>query len=137
VRTRSNKTRHDIIEALRELLANISSLTDVVVVEGPRDVEALRRLGYQNELVISSQIGVNDYDLMNQLSIRYRRILILTDFDQEGASQSQKFSKILEREGVIVEQGLRRRVGKLMAGLGVYAIEDIDNMIDNFQNQSR
>ena len=137
MRTRSNKTRHDIIEALRELLANISSLTDVVVVEGPRDVEALRRLGYQGELVISSQIGVNDYDLMNQLSIRYRRILILTDFDQEGASQSQKFSKILEHEGVIVEQGLRRRVGKLMAGLGVYAIEDIDNMIDNFQNQSR
>ena len=137
MRTRSNKTRHDIIEALRELLANISSLTDVVVVEGPRDVEALRRLGYQGELVISSQIGVNDYDLMNQLSIRCRRILILTDFDQEGASQSQKFSKILEHEGVIVEQGLRRRVGKLMAGLGVYAIEDIDNMIDNFQNQSR
>jgi 5S rRNA maturation endonuclease (ribonuclease M5) len=137
VRTRSNKTRHDIIEALRELLANISSLTDVVVVEGPRDVESLRRLGYQGELVISSQIGVNDYDLMSQLSRKYRRILILTDFDQEGASQSQKFSKILEHEGVIVEQGLRRRVGKLMAGLGVYAIEDIDNMIDNFQNQSR
>jgi 5S rRNA maturation endonuclease (ribonuclease M5) len=130
VRSRSNQTRHQIIERLRELFESVSAIIDVIVVEGPRDEEALRRLGYKGELVVSSQIGVNDYDLMNQVSRNHFHVLILTDFDRKGAELSQKFSNLLEHEGVKVEGSLRRRVGKLMAALGVFEIEDLDNMID-------
>ncbi|MCW4048192.1 MAG: toprim domain-containing protein [Candidatus Bathyarchaeota archaeon] len=128
---RSRTSRKQAIEDLKNLLNTISPIVDVVIVEGSRDIVALRRLGYKGEIVACSQIGVNDYDLMSMISERYHRVLILTDYDQEGLVLNNRFSSILEHEGVIVEKGLRKEVGRLTAALRVYAIEALDNMMDN------
>jgi len=127
---RSAKRRKKLIEEMKELLSEISELVDVVVVEGPRDVESLRRLGYAGEIVTCAATGVNDYDLMTEVSTRHSSVLILTDFDQEGTMLNKRFDEILEHEGVKVERGLRRMVGRLTASLGIYAIESVDNLMD-------
>ena len=113
-----------------ELLSEISCLVDVVLVEGPRDAESLERLGYTGKIVTCAAVNVNDYDLMTEISGKYRRVLILTDFDQEGLMFNRRFAEMLEHEGVVVEEGLRRMVGKLTAALGIYAIESLDNIMD-------
>ncbi len=132
---RSTNNRREAIQKLGKILDDSNSLVDVIIVEGLRDIKAVKRLGYSGEIVASSKIGVNDYDLMCMVSRKGHRVLILTDFDQEGTILYNKFSSILEHEGVVVEKGLRKKVGKLTAALGVYAIEDLDNMMDNFEYQ--
>ena len=37
---------------------------------------------------------------------------------------------LMERRGVKVESGLRRQFGRMTAILGVYAIEDLDNVVE-------
>lgn len=127
---RSATRRKKLIEEMKELLSEIDDLVDVVVVEGLRDVESLRRLGYSGDIVTCAATGVNDYNLMTEVSAKYRRVLILTDFDQEGVTLNLRFAEILEHEGVRVEKGLRRMVGRLTASLSIYAIESLDNIMD-------
>ena len=74
--------------------------------------------------------GVNDFDLVDDLVLKYRRILLLLDFDEEGLRLNQHFTQILERKGAKVEYGLRKEVGRLTATMGVYVIEDLDNIRD-------
>jgi 5S rRNA maturation endonuclease (ribonuclease M5) len=127
---RSTTRRKKLIDEAKELLSEISGLVDVVIVEGPRDAESLKRLGYAGEIVTCAATGVNDYDLMTEVSGKYRRVLILTDFDQAGLTLNLRFTEILEHEGIKVEKGLRRMVGRLTAALGIYAIESMDNVMD-------
>lgn len=127
---RSVKRRKQLIEEMKELLSEINELVDVVVVEGPRDEESLRRLDYSGKIVTCAATGVNDYDLMTEISAKNYIVLILTDFDQEGTMLNKRFAEILEHEGVKVEKGLRRMVGRLTASLGIYAIESVDNIMD-------
>lgn len=127
---RRTTRRKKAIEEMKELLSEISGLVDVVLVEGLRDVESLRRLGYTGEIVTCAATNVNDYDLMTEVSGKYRLVLILTDFDQEGLILNRRFAEMLEHEGVKVEKGLRRMVGRITAALGIYAIESLDNVMD-------
>ncbi len=127
---RRTTRRKKAIEEMKELLSEISGLVDVILVEGLRDVESLRRLGYTGEIVTCAATNVNDYDLMTEVSGKYRLVLILTDFDQEGLILNRRFAEMLEHEGVKVEKGLRRMVGRITAALGIYAIESLDNVMD-------
>ena len=130
---RSATRRIKLVEELKMLLSEIDDLVDVVVVEGPRDMDSLRRLGYVGEIVTCAAAGVNDYDLMAEIAGNHGRILILTDFDQEGILLNRRFTELLEHEGVKVEKGLRRRVGRLTASIGIYAIEAMDNIMDSVE----
>jgi 5S rRNA maturation endonuclease (ribonuclease M5) len=132
---RSATRRKKLIEEMKELLSEICDLVDVVVVEGQRDVESLRRLGYSGEIVTCAATGVNDYDLMTEVSAKYGSVLILTDFDQEGVTLNLRFAEILEHEDVRVEKRLRRMVGRLTASLGIYAIESLDNIMDAVERE--
>lgn len=113
------------------LFDNLPDLVDVVVVEGHRDVMALRTLGYSGVIEELNKNRVNDFDLSDELASKYNRILLLLDFDEEGMNLHHNYTLLLERKGVKVEYGLRREVGILMAAIGVYAIESLDNIRDN------
>ncbi len=120
--------RKEALQELIQLLSEIHGYVDVVLVEGHRDVESLKSLGCIATVEVLSHSGVNDFDLVDEIASRFRNVLILTDFDEEGLSLNKRFESILEHKGVRVETGLRRRVGRLMAAIGVYAIESLDNI---------
>jgi 5S rRNA maturation endonuclease (ribonuclease M5) len=128
-----NNRRRDALYELEKVLKEVSPLVDIVLVEGSRDVKALRRLGYSGAIEITNQVGVSDYDLLEIIAKRYDRVLVLTDFDREGISLNLHYSRILEREGIKVERGLRRAIGRLTAAIGVYEIEDLDNILDKIE----
>jgi 5S rRNA maturation endonuclease (ribonuclease M5) len=130
---RISHKRKEALERLIELLSEIHNYVDVIIVEGLRDADSLRSLGCQADIEILSHVGVSDFDLAEQIASKYNHVLILTDFDEEGLSLNQRFSSILERKGVIVETGLRRRIANLMAMIGVYAIESLDNIRDEIK----
>jgi len=124
------------MEALILLLGDVEEMADVVVVEGARDVEALRNLGFQGYLEVFSQLGVSDADFAASISRSHSSVLLLMDFDEEGRRLDLHLSMLLERGGVRVEKGLRRHVGRLMAAIGAYAIEDLDNVNSNLERST-
>ena len=125
--------RKDALERLILLLSEIHNYVDLLIVEGIRDVDSLRALGCQVDIEVLSHVGINDYDLAEQIASKYNHVLILTDFDEEGLNLNKKFSMILERRGTVVETGLRRRIARLMNTIGVYAIESLDNIRDELE----
>ncbi|MBT3283306.1 hypothetical protein HN807_02875 [Candidatus Bathyarchaeota archaeon] len=130
---RSIKRRKNAICELEQLMHELSGLVDVVVVEGLRDIQALRSLGYTGSIEELNRSGFNDFDLADDLTSRYKRVLLLLDFDEEGLRLNQRFNQILERKGAKVEYGLRKEFGRLMAATGAYAIEDLDNIRDGME----
>lgn len=125
------KTRNpiEIKEAIDAFFRDLEYLADVVVVEGPRDVEALRNLGFEGRVTICSKVGVSDSDLAESLADRDSKVVILTDFDEEGRELNRRLSRLFERRGIKVERELRREAGRLMAYVGVYAIEALDDAV--------
>lgn len=128
---RNRKTRNpiEIKEAINVFFRDLEYLVDVVVVEGPRDVEALRNLGFEGRVTICSKVGVSDADLAESLADRDSKVVILTDFDEEGRELNRRLSRLFERRGIKVERGLRRGAGRLMAYVGIYAIEALDDSV--------
>jgi len=124
-----NQQRREALEELQKLLCELHNYIDLLLVEGLRDVESVKRLGCSSEIEVLSHRGVNDFDLADEIAGKYGNVLVLTDFDEEGLNLNKRFTNILEHKGVHVETGLRQRVGRLMARIGVYAVEDLDNLL--------
>lgn len=101
----------------------------MVVVEGPRDVEALRLIGFEGRIEVCSRVNVSDFDLVESLKGEAASVVLLTDFDEEGRRLNRHLTRLLERRGMKVEVGLRRQFGRLMAALGIYVIEALDDAI--------
>lgn len=123
-------SRNNAMEALNEvrlLLSDVENHIDMILVEGPRDLKALRNLGYSGRTETLSQVGVQSNDLVNAFAENSSNVLILTDFDEEGRVLERRLTEMFEKAGVKVEKGIRRRFGRLMGALRVYEVEDIDN----------
>ena len=127
-KTRRIRSTDQALERLNNLLGELETLVDGVIVEGPRDLEALRQLGFSGKISLFSQVGVSDADYIDATSREHRSVVILTDFDEEGRKIDLALSEGFERRAVRVEKGLRREMGRIMAAIGIYAIESIDNI---------
>lgn len=125
---KASQRRKQALEELIALLSEIDTYTDLIIVEGPRDLESLISLGFRSNIEILSHTGIGDYELAEIIASKYSSVLILTDFDEEGLILNQKFAKILELKGVKVEKNLRKKFRKLMSMICVYTIEALDNI---------
>jgi 5S rRNA maturation endonuclease (ribonuclease M5) len=85
-------------------------------VEGKRDVTVLRNLGLKAP-IIKTQSKLSRYQVIEQIVAKAGekgRVLILTDFDQEGKEICRYIERELEPTGVKTLKGVRLRVRKLM-----------------------
>ena len=114
-------------DELQNLLNELEYMVSTVIVEGLRDVKALRELGFKGQIDVCSQLSVSEPEFSEILSRNNKSVLILTDYDEKGKKINRHLTKLLERQGVKVEVGLRRQFGRIMAEIGIYAIEDLDN----------
>lgn len=130
----STEARRKALLDLIALIEEFERSVDAIVVEGPRDVEALRSLGFRGRVETCSRVGVSDGDLVEGLAGRRGAVVILTDFDEKGRFLNRRLSKLLERRGVRVEVNLRRAVGRLMAVLGVYTVEALDDVEEHLRH---
>ncbi|MBS7651937.1 MAG: toprim domain-containing protein [Candidatus Bathyarchaeia archaeon] len=122
------RDREQAITELSLLLREAEEIVDTVLVEGARDVEALKSLGYRGQIEVISRHEAQ-IDLAEEVAERCRTVLILSDFDREGRRINREMLLLLESRGVRVEADMRRRIGRLMATLGTRAVEDLDNLV--------
>lgn len=102
-RTRTNReaARKEKVEKIVEVLGDLVEATGlggkVVVVEGVRDREALRRWGVQGKILCLKLRPDSLVEKMGRLSEREEEIVILTDFDIEGRRLARRMSEFLGR----------------------------------------
>ncbi|MFW9957378.1 MAG: toprim domain-containing protein [Candidatus Odinarchaeota archaeon] len=116
-RKRSMKLR-DNERALLKIIQDLDSKYEnlVVIVEGNRDVSVLRNLGVKAP-IIKTQTKLPRYRMIEQIVERAGKrgkVLILTDYDQEGKETCNYIEKELELAGVKTLKGVRIRIRKLM-----------------------
>ncbi len=94
-------------------LNNLSEDGWSVLIEGPRDARALRKLGFIGDLVTVSSVSRRG----NSAFGGAKKIVILTDMDREGAVLAARFVKRLSHEGFKTSMRERLRLKTATRGM--------------------
>ena len=110
-------SEQEILE-LKEFIAQLNSTEEnsVVVVEGKRDSNALKKLGYSGRILEFHRFGgmINFTDSV----AKYERLIILFDRDKKGRTLTEKTIQLLQRR-TKVDLSFKRKLqiiteGKIM-----------------------
>jgi 5S rRNA maturation endonuclease (ribonuclease M5) len=107
-------------EKLLRLLDEIKHKT--VIVEGPRDRAVLRSLGFTN--IVVCQRGLWE----TAERIRAKEVVILTDFDVEGAEIAAKLGLFLQGLSIKVNRAKRRELKFAFVRNNITAIEELSSI---------
>jgi 5S rRNA maturation endonuclease (ribonuclease M5) len=113
---------------LRDFILNLNHLSEdgwSLLVEGPRDETALRKLGYKGSLATVSSLVRNGTRVFGQS----RKVAILTDLDREGTVLAAKHIKRLNHEGLRTSLAERRRLKRASRGVFLH-IENLSRFAD-------
>ena len=66
-----------------------------IVVEGEKDVKALRKLGFKSKIITANK-GISLTDFCDHIAQNYNEIIILTDWDRKGGFLCSTIKKNLE-----------------------------------------
>jgi 5S rRNA maturation endonuclease (ribonuclease M5) len=90
----------DYSRSLEEVQKTLSELIEEnrlkpVIVEGEKDVDALRRLGLAGKIVTLNS-GVTLIDFCDRIAEKYEEVIILTDWDRKGGFLYRTIERNLE-----------------------------------------
>lgn len=109
---------------LMELLETINEKNKSipVIVEGKKDLLALRSLGFTGE-IITVHSGKGLYDFCHNISEKFREVILLLDWDDNGDNLQKKISSHLQ--GLWEEFAHLRETLRMLCQKDVKAVEDI------------
>jgi 5S rRNA maturation endonuclease (ribonuclease M5) len=113
------------LEMAEELLNELQDLADrdsIIVVEGKRDIAALRSLGVNGDLRPSTHYPLMDF--CEGLSITGKKVVILTDWDRRGDLLASKLVKNLQSLGSTPDT----RIRGLIVSLVQKEIKDVESL---------
>lgn len=108
----------DFVDFLAGFIAELNRLAAegcVVLVEGARDVHAMRGVGYKGGIMSVSSVRRRESE---SLLAGSKRVIIMTDLDPEGRRLAARFSKSFAHRGLSISLTQRRRL--LLASRGVF-----------------
>jgi 5S rRNA maturation endonuclease (ribonuclease M5) len=103
------------LEAFEELIASLLDASyqgAVVIVEGRRDMQALRALGLPGPVIMASRRRA--LDLAEDAARSYRDIILLTDWDGKGDEMCRTIECHLISVGSKPDKEIRSRLKKLV-----------------------
>jgi 5S rRNA maturation endonuclease (ribonuclease M5) len=98
-----------------KLLGESEEAGTVVVVEGERDRRSLRRLGLEGPIVLVHR-GETLSGTAHRLLRHSRRVIVLTDWDNEGGQLARRLKEFLEAERLELDLDYRRRFARILRG---------------------
>lgn len=117
---------------LISLLREVNSFVDAIIVEGRKDMEALKKLGLVKPILRGSLPMRTQSDLIEEIAKNFLKIVILTDFDEEGRELNRKLTGMLKQRGLKVAEHYRRAVGRLLGELRISTIESLSKLGERF-----
>jgi len=107
------------LEEFRELWGKLRGESEeagtVVVVEGERDRRSLRRLGLEGTIALVHR-GETLSGTAHRLVRQSRRVIVLTDWDNEGGQFARRLKEFLEAERLELDLEYRRRLARILRG---------------------
>lgn len=103
------------LEALEELIASLIDASyqgAAIIVEGRRDLQALRALGLPGPVIMASRRPA--LELAEEAARNYSRIILLTDWDRKGDEMCKTIEFHLRSVGSRPDREIRSRLGKLV-----------------------
>ncbi len=93
---------------LHELIRDLKRASEekAVLVEGKRDLEALKRLGIKNVYVIAGKRLTDLPDLLEG----FKEVILLFDLDMHGERINRRVKDILSSQGYILIEEFRERL---------------------------
>jgi 5S rRNA maturation endonuclease (ribonuclease M5) len=82
----------------------VAATKETIIVEGKRDKNVLKKLGFKNIVSISGKSLHNFVESLTEDSI-----IILTDFDSEGERKAKKLSKLIRQRGIKINTVARKK----------------------------
>ena len=101
------------ISELQEFVLRLNSVNGVVVVEGKRDFNALRKLGYQGKILEFHKFGgINNFV---DSAAKYEKIILLFDRDKKGQYLTGKTIQLLQRR-TKVDLSYKKKLRQITSG---------------------
>lgn len=125
--------RKERFERIQEVLEDLAERNEraPVVVEGERDVRALRALGLEGPIVSLHQ-GISVFHLCERLARDHEEVVILTDWDARGGQLSRLLREGLAANGVRYDGDLRARLA-VLCRKEIKAVEDLHNLVERLR----
>ncbi|MDD1776829.1 MAG: toprim domain-containing protein [Candidatus Helarchaeota archaeon] len=95
-----SKQFEEIQTLLDDLKRESDSESTLIIVEGSKDIRSLEGLGISKQV---SQIQGRNFDEMCDYATQFKKIIILTDFDDAGQELSKKLQQNLTSRGINVD----------------------------------
>jgi 5S rRNA maturation endonuclease (ribonuclease M5) len=113
------------LEELEEVLAELEDVSEdtPIVVEGSKDVEALKRLGITRNVHHLNQ-GESVFNFCVGLSRRSRKLVILTDWDRKGGMLARMLKEACHANEVSADAEMRAK----LAILSKKEVKDIEGL---------
>ena len=100
---------------LLERLRNESSEGALLLVEGQKDAEALRRIGVGGEILAIKSCGRSFIDLIDRIEkCGGKEIILLMDFDRHGREITERLIQNLERRRIKINHSFWRELLSLV-----------------------
>lgn len=103
----------------------------LVVVEGVRDVKALRSIGFVGSVLMLCHNS--NLKLLVEEAEKYRKTILLFDLDREGRSLTKKAVTLLEEKKNTVDLYFRRQLSSTTRGR-VKHIEELKRFTEHLQS---
>jgi 5S rRNA maturation endonuclease (ribonuclease M5) len=103
------------LEALEELIASLleaSGQGAAVIVEGRRDLLALRSLGLCGPVIMASRLSA--LDVAEDAARNYSQVILLTDWDDKGDEMCQTIGRHLRSVGIRPDGLIRSQLKSLV-----------------------
>ncbi len=111
------------LDELRDMINEINESHIPIVVEGSNDVETLRKIGIQGE-IIKLNSGKSIVDFCETLATRYDKVILLLDWDRKGKELTGRIRRILQSYGIKCILKCRRKIAKIFPYAS--AVEEIN-----------
>jgi len=111
-----------LMEIFIERLNEESNKRTLIVVEGPKDIQALSFLGYTGNIYPLNHGGSID-KLLSKIK-NYNKLILLFDMDNEGNNLTKRISKICQEQRLPIDISLRKELISITNG----KIRNIENL---------
>jgi 5S rRNA maturation endonuclease (ribonuclease M5) len=126
--------KHDALTELLHKLSKEGREGIPILVEGKKDLYALRRLGVKSKIVCvkaSSKILIDKLD-----TIKEDEIIVLVDFDRDGKMLVSRMATYLESQGVKVNLGYWKEMSALVRR-DVKDVEGLPSFLEKLKKHIR
>ncbi|MCD6503921.1 toprim domain-containing protein [Candidatus Bathyarchaeota archaeon] len=122
--SKEERRKLEIYRDLESLAYEMNLTLDAVIVEGTHDKATLKSLGFKIP-ILQVSCGRTFNQIVDDMVEKFKKVAILTDFDEEGERISRKLTELMERGGVKVDSFYRNSFKKLMKEAGLTTLESI------------